>query len=102
VRGCLDWQRDGLNPPAIVTSATEQYRSQEDIIGRFVAERCEPSRSGAVRFATMYSLFETWCEDSGDFCPSKRKVGIWLTEQGYEAFSANGRMYRGIDLKVNA
>ena len=99
VRGCIEWQRDGLNPPPVVTSATDEYRSQEDIIGRFVAEQCEPAKSSAVRFSVLYSQFESWCEDSGDFCPSKRKVGTWLTDQGYEAYSAHGRMYRGIDMK---
>ena len=32
VRGCLDFQREGLNPPQAVRMATEQYRNEEDII----------------------------------------------------------------------
>ena len=102
VRGCLDWHRDGLNPPGCVTAATDAYRSQEDVIGRFIAERCQRERSGAVRFSELYSVMEGWCADSGDDCPSKRKVGTWLTGQGYQPGSSNGRVYKGLVFKADA
>jgi P4 family phage/plasmid primase-like protien len=99
VRGCLEWQRAGLNPPASVLAATDEYKSQEDIIGRFVAECCDEYPHGNTRFAQIYARFETWAEDSGDFLPPKRAVGAWLKEHGYEEFSANGRCYRGIKIR---
>jgi putative DNA primase/helicase len=101
VEGCLKWQRFGFNPPESVTSATDEYRSQEDIIGRFVSERCQRAKSSAVRFSNLYTAFESWCKDTGDFCPSKRKMGSWLTDQGYQSYSAHGRMYRGLVLKAD-
>lgn len=100
VRGCMDWQKTGLNPPERVVKATDEYRSQEDIIGRFLEERCQPAKSLSVRFSVLYQAFESWCEDTGDFCPSKRKVGSWLTDQGYKRFTANGSCYRGLKLKA--
>ena len=36
VRGCLDWQENGLQPPKIVLQATEQYRSDIDPVQRFI------------------------------------------------------------------
>ena len=100
VRGCLDWQQHGLNPPEAVSTATDEYRCGEDIIGRFVRDNCQNIRNGAVRFAELFTRLEKWTEDTGDFCPSKRKVGAWLLEQGYPAFSANGRHYRGLVLRT--
>lgn len=38
VRGCLEWQRIGLAPPAAVAAATEEYRQEEDVIGRFMED----------------------------------------------------------------
>ncbi|ROR03388.1 phage/plasmid primase, P4 family, partial [Desulfosoma caldarium] len=40
VRGCLEWQRQGLQPPEAVTEATEGYRSEMDTIGDFIDECC--------------------------------------------------------------
>ena len=36
VRGCLRWQRDGLNPPEKVRAATEEYRRNEDLLADFL------------------------------------------------------------------
>lgn len=40
VRGCLDWQREGLGIPDEVRTATQAYRQEEDIVGQFIAECC--------------------------------------------------------------
>jgi putative DNA primase/helicase len=41
IEGCLAWQRQGLNPPAAVIDATEEYFTDYDTLGRWLAERCE-------------------------------------------------------------
>lgn len=102
VRGCLAWQENGLGSPAAVQDATKSYRSSEDIVGRFIEERCEESRSSSVRFKELYRAFESWCDDSGDFCIPKRKFGNWLVDNGYERFRANGTCYRGLILQDEA
>ena len=99
VRGCLEWQRIGLNPPASVCSATEDYRSSEDIFGRFIADCCVVNKSTSVRFSCLYERFEQWANDAGEFLPAKRAVGAWLDDNGYEKYSANGRCYRGLMLR---
>ena len=100
VRGCLEWQRIGLNPPVSVTNATEDYRSSEDIFGRFIAECCIVSKVSAVRFSDLYARFEQWANDAGESTPTKRAVGSWLKENEYEKFSSNGRWYRGLILRT--
>ena len=96
VRGCLEWQRIGLNPPASVTGATEDYRSSEDTFGRFIADCCVVGKAFAVRFSQLYARLAEWATDAGEFLPAKRDVGAWLTDNGYEKYSANGRHYRGL------
>ncbi len=99
VRGCVEWQRIGLTPPASVTGATEDYRSSEDIFGRFIADCCVVNRAVAVPFKHLYSRFEQWANDGGEFLPNKKAVGTWLDENGFEKYSANGRHYRGLMLR---
>lgn len=41
VRGCLEWQQQGLNPPAKVLAATDDYRRDEDLLALFVGDCCE-------------------------------------------------------------
>jgi putative DNA primase/helicase len=39
VRGCLEWQEQGLEPPGEVVEATASYRAEQDLIGSFL-EQC--------------------------------------------------------------
>jgi putative DNA primase/helicase len=55
IEGCLEWQRIGLAPPAAVVEATEDYLTEEDAIGRFIAERCERNSQAEVELKFLYA-----------------------------------------------
>jgi len=38
INGCLMWQREGLNPPHVVKSATETYFEEQDAFETFKGE----------------------------------------------------------------
>jgi putative DNA primase/helicase len=40
IAGCLEWQRQGLNPPEEVLAATEDYLDSEDNVGTWLFEMC--------------------------------------------------------------
>ncbi len=103
VRGCLEWQRDGLKAPDEVRIATAEYRTAEDIVGQFVAQCCltTPNQTQVrVRFNDLYARFEEWCEANGERAPKGRAVSTWLQEHGYQAHTSNGRWYLGIALQA--
>lgn len=100
VRGCLAWQKEGLQPPPEVVAATQEYRSQEDVVGRFVTECCDIGRDDyCVRFSELYEAMSSWSADCGASLPAKRAVGTWLKERGMKEYRSNGRCYRGVQLK---
>lgn len=98
VRGCIEWQRVGLNPPAIVTNATNQYRTNEDTIGLFIEEQCQTGKNLAIAFKAFYGAFAAWCEESGHDCPAKKTVGTWLGENGFHRGRSNGVVWSGLML----
>ncbi len=100
VRGCLDWQRQGLGEPESVRAATADYRSDSDVLGRFVANAClTGSPVYKVRFSHFYDALKQWCEAGGDDLPSKKAVGQWLQREGCCELRSNGRWYSGIALR---
>lgn len=99
VRGCLEWQRIGLEIPPDVMKATAEYRSENDTIGRFVEDRCLTGQSLRVKFAVLYDALVDWCEEVGDYAPSKKIVGLWLRDNGFLEKHSNGAWYVGIDVK---
>lgn len=60
VRGCLDWQHNGLKAPAMVTQATEDYRLKEDTISEFVEECCDVAAEYQSKATDLYNIFNRW------------------------------------------
>jgi putative DNA primase/helicase len=100
VRGCLEWQAKGLLPPDAISAATADYRTEQDPIGRFINERCLTIGTIRVKFSDLYAAFEEWCKDGGEPCVSKKLVGEYLQNRGYERKVSNGKWYLGITLKA--
>ena len=60
IDGCLEWQRIGLNPPAKVVEASNDYVDAQDMLKQFIEERCEigPDLSVNVKqFSDAYNGF---------------------------------------------
>jgi putative DNA primase/helicase len=60
VRGCLDYQRDGLAPPRQVIAATEEYRSSQDMIQDFLNACCAFDQDSSERAGKVYERFQSW------------------------------------------
>jgi len=90
VRGCIEHQRHGLATPAQVREATAEYRSEMDVIGEFLSERCESEKNATVSAKDLYQAYRAWCEDSGTRPLSQRGFGLSLTERGYTKESGRG------------
>ena len=99
VRGCLDWQRDGLGLPGAVASATEAYRSESDRLAAFLEECCVVELCARVGKSDLYAEYARWCEASGERPVSKRKLGQVLIERGFgEGRNERERFWTGLGL----
>lgn len=107
VRGCLEYQRQGLNPPEEVLACTRDRRNAFDDVGRFLAECCEvehvvegmdPStRTGAT---TLLNAFNWWLHKNVDssYSYSARRLGDILAKKGFPKRKASGMVYLGVSL----
>ncbi len=66
VRGCLRWQENGLIEPAEVSEATAEYRSEQDILGSFIAEHAIKDPSVRCRCGDLFAKYKKWAEESGE------------------------------------
>jgi putative DNA primase/helicase len=62
VRGCLEWQREGMREPGEVTDATNAYRAEQDKVAKFLGECCLLSSDGNVRIrsSALLDAFQEW------------------------------------------
>jgi putative DNA primase/helicase len=82
--GCLAWQRHGLQPPAVVIQATQEYRTEQDHVGRFIEDMCLLDADQCVAARDLRKAYETWCEENGERPWSAKAMGPQLVERGCE------------------
>lgn len=105
VRGCIEWQRQGLNPPAIVRSATEQARLSEDLIAEFVGACCYPpeetSADARTQYGMAYKAFFAWYTSNiaeEKYCPKKKKWGALMERHFKKKKTGEHIWFYGISL----
>ena len=81
VRGCLEWQAQGLNPPALVNQATQDYRKEEDILLQFVEDACIQGPGFMAPAQRLYEHYRQWMQDNGLKPMSGTKFGRKMSER---------------------
>lgn len=98
VRGAARWYAEGLGEADAVKRATLDYRTEEDVLGAFVEERC--TCSGDVPTADFYDAYMAYCADVGERPLTKGMVTKRLGKRGIANRSTNGaRRYEGVSLR---
>lgn len=99
VRGCLAWQRDGLGLAKSVAKATGSFRSESDVVGRFIDECCTLAEGVFVSKGDLYASYRAWCTLSGEQAQAKNLFGARIMQRGIKEKRSNtGRMWIGIEL----
>jgi len=65
VRGCLAWQREGLNPPKKVLDANAQYQSEADEVQSYLDARVSCGRNALEGKGATLADYEQWAADDG-------------------------------------
>ncbi len=101
VRGCLNWQNNGLGYPDAVADATEDYQNDTDPLGEFLQERCEDGKHQSVKASTFYRAYCDWCElngVTGREKMSRTAFGRRLSEWFDKEHRRDGNYYFGVGL----
>ncbi len=100
VRGCLAWQRAGLNPPTEVKAATDSYRTEMDSVAGFIDECCILERSKIVRAGTLYEQYQKWGNENGVDIVAIKEFRARLLARGVAGGrDKHGNYYVGVCLK---
>jgi len=99
VRGCLEWQAQGLGTAPDVEAATAQYRAESDTLGEFLDECCTVAPDARVAKDHLFKRYTEWAEANRESRLSKRGFGGQLVGRGItEGRSNTVRWWQGIGL----
>ena len=101
IRGCLEWQRIGLNPPQEVLLATQEYRNENDKLQDWMEECCSVGEKQIESPKLLYKCFQSWSLENGEkFIMIYKNFVKCLEAKGFHQFAGTGNYMkmRGIAL----
>jgi len=98
IQGCLEWQREGLNPPKIVQEQVAEYKSSMDSISQFIRDECELGVDCSHTASQFYSEYRSWCLAVGKKPKNQTafKRALEATNGVYQKRTAKGNTWFGI------
>lgn len=101
VRGCIEWQAQGLNPPVSVLDATAAYIAEMDVFAQWIEEACVVEPGAKMQAGPAYKNYSAWIIARGakpmmqnSFC---RKL---VDEKGFPHKKQGTYFYHGIGFKA--
>jgi putative DNA primase/helicase len=104
VHGCRWWYDDGLMAPAEVIEATDEYRSEMDVLADFLKDKCLVAPGILASSSDLYAAYKEWADDQGLTDKERlkqRSFGMCLAERGFrkDKGTAGRRLWRGVGLR---
>jgi putative DNA primase/helicase len=101
LEGCVEWQKSGLQVPAICRTATANYMQSEDTIGQFLEEKCQFGEKLYVQAVELFKVYQDWVEHEGEEELPRKAFIAEITNRPNVVRQrvATGWRYHGISLK---
>ncbi|MFD6025670.1 phage/plasmid primase, P4 family [Streptomyces griseoluteus] len=96
IRGCLDWQKQGLAVPDAVTEKTREHIAQANPLATWLEEETDEVADAVTENSQLYSSYKAWAERSGVRHPMSLKAFTTrLIERGFHQ-SKDSRTRRAV------
>ena len=100
VGGCLEWQKEGLEPPKEVEVATCAYRTEKDNVIEFLKEACVANPQASVKSVDLYQSYQRWCLENEKSKLGKKNFAESLRSKGFKKEKKQGmQQWIGIEMK---
>ena len=103
IEGCLQWQKQGLNPPQKVTEATREYRSDSDVLYEYISACCDRIENISETAKKLYQKYSEWAEEEGYKkyeIMNKTTFGRRMSEQFTKDRKKGKTVYYGVACKT--
>lgn len=99
VEGCLQYQSQGLQPPAAVLEATEEYFQTQNSLLQWLEECCERGDTHWETPTRLFNSWREWAKANNEEPGNAKALGDKLEVEGLYRKKRNGtRMHIGVKL----
>lgn len=101
VEGCLLWQKEGLKLPACLQKEKEEYRTEMDLVQRWINECCEVGDGYITKATELFENFKNYCKINNEYEMSQTLFGRNFGKKYHKRMYAGATVYEGIRIKNN-
>jgi putative DNA primase/helicase len=83
IEGCLAWESEGLQAPKAVSDATKDYLASEDVLARWIEDRCDVNGKHWTPATALFTDFRAWCEPNQEYAGSQKSFSQNLESHGF-------------------
>jgi putative DNA primase/helicase len=103
IEGCLAWQQGGLQPPASVQAATDDYLSAEDTVERWIADRCQRDPQAWTSSNVLFASWAAWTAATGEWTGTQKRFSQALKDRKFRPeHKSTGNGFVGLRISSTA
>ena len=100
IRGCLEWQKQGLNVPECLKQATEDYRREQNVLGHFVEDELIENDKLKAACGQMYEHYKGWADKNGEYQMTATEFKERMEQRyGEPKRTSAGKFWMGVGIK---
>ena len=102
VRGAVRYHTDGLEPPAVVTTATTEYEQESDPLSDFLTTACDQGPEVEVGARMLFKHYADWAEKSGLTTRERLSATMFgrrMTDRFESDRTMAGKVYSGVGIR---
>lgn len=96
IDGALDWLKHGFVEPEDVTQWTEEYKDENDPLGRFLSYCIEVDPGSRIQASRLHELFVAWSKATGGPDWSMSFLKKKMNGKGFSSKASNGMQWLGL------
>jgi len=101
VKGCLMWQREGLQLPKVLEDEKQAYKTEMDLVQKWINECCETNMNYVCRATELYESFKNYCRVNNEFEMSQTLFGRNFGKKYNKRTCGGIIVYDGIRVRSN-
>jgi putative DNA primase/helicase len=105
IEGAVSWVKASLPACSAIDRATEEYLSAEDLLQRWIDERCVRDGEATTTTGELFTDWKRWCAASEEYPGTMRRFSQRLQERGFARWQhpvSRRAGYRGLALVSQA
>lgn len=101
VQGCIMWQKEGISNPQLIDESIKQYRSEMDLVQRWIDECCELGAGYRSKSTDLFNAFCNYIAINREFQLSNTLFGRNMSKKFEKRRFGGAIYYIGLQLKDN-